>query len=80
MGLMSMTRVAQFVVGLFELLPLEVAADEGLDDADGDEVFLDGVVQGVDLLLEAGEERFAGAHDEPEQQAHDGDDHDDDQR
>ena len=57
--------VAQLVVGFLELFPLKVAAHEGLDHADADEVFLHRVVQGVYLLLEAGEKPLAGTHDEP---------------
>ena len=54
--------MGEIVVCLLELLPLIMLADKSLHDADGNEVFLDIGVHGVQLLLHEGEQLIHEAH------------------
>ena len=65
----------QLVVGFFELFPLEVLPDEGLDHPDGHQVLLEGVVQVVDALLHGLKEFGTQLHQNPDDDHHNRDDH-----
>ena len=73
-------RIAQLVVALFELFLLIVLAHERLHHADGDEVFLHGVVQPVDLFLKKLKELAACLHQKPDGERHHRHDADEDER
>ena len=67
--------VHQFVIGLFEFVPLVVFPDKGLDHPNGDQVFLKGVVQAVDLFLHGLKQAGTDLHQNADGQHHQGNDH-----
>ena len=56
------TGVHQLLAGAAELFPLIVFPDKGLHNPDGDEIFLKGVVQTVDALLQLPKQLAANFH------------------
>ena len=67
--------IHQIVVGLLELFPLKIPTHKDLDHPNGNQIFLQGVVQAVDALLHDLKELSTHLHEDADGQHHEGNDH-----